>query len=143
MSSRARKLQSQKANVFNAVEGNPKLLDLLEIATSTAQKAHFIDLLLEILPTAFARFKSEKTSDQLFDVFTSWFGEYPNSDNLFSGISAAIEIRRRFFSDVRIKKRHFIGDIGLDWTADDKSSYFSKVNSVYNVGTSGKASFVS
>ena len=53
MASKARKLKAAQSKVFTAVEGNQKLLDLLEIATSTSQKVIFIESLLEILPTAF------------------------------------------------------------------------------------------
>jgi len=143
MASRARKLKSQQANVFNAVEGNSRLLDLLEIATSTAQKATFIEALLEILPTAFTQFKSDKKPAELFDVFTAWFGEYHNSNTIFSEIHAALQYRKKFFLDMRSMKRYFIRDIGLDWTADDKSLFFGKVNSICNVITSRNASFFS
>jgi hypothetical protein len=47
MASKPRKLKSAITKVFTAVEGNPKLLDLLEITTSAAQKTIFIDALLE------------------------------------------------------------------------------------------------
>jgi hypothetical protein len=139
MASRARKLKSQQDKVFRTVEDNPKLLDLLEIATSTARKTIFIDALLEILPTAFIHF--DKNPDELFTVFTAWFGNYNHSNTLFNRIHVALQHRQQYFLEMRIKKRQFISDIGLDWTVDVKSSFFDKVNSVCNVVE--KASFLS
>ena len=129
MSSKGRKLKSAQSKVFSAVEGNPKLLDLLEVATSTAQKADFVKTLLEILPTAFDRFNNLKTPDELFTLFTGWFGNYEDSEGLFSGIQAAIQHRQKYFLETRFKKRQFISAIGLDWTPDTRSLFFSKVNS--------------
>jgi hypothetical protein len=112
------------------VEGNPKLLDLLEIATSTARKTVFIESLLDDLSitTPFARF--DKTPDELFDVFTTWFGDYDQSNTLFSGIYSALQYRQQFFLDMRAQKRQIIWEIGLSWTADVKSSNLSKVSFV-------------
>ena len=130
MASRARKLKSEQHKVFNAVEDNPKLLDLLEIARSTAQQSIFIDALLEILPTAFAHF--DKNSQELFTVFTSWFSNYNHSNTSFPGIYAALQHRQQYIWDNRFKKRQFIKDIGLDWTADIKFDFISKVSSCSN-----------
>ena len=141
MASKPRKLKSALTKVFTAVEGNPKLLDLLEIATSAARKTIFIDALLEIQPTAFDRSGSEKNSDKLFHIFTAWFGSYAHSKTLFSGIYAALQHRQKYFLETRFMKRQFISDIGLDWTAYAKSSFFSKVNSAY--GVVGEFSFLS
>ena len=95
MSSRARKAQSQATQhfeLFMAVEDTPKLLDLLTIATSTTQKAIFIKSLLETLPTAFKTY--DKQTDDLFSLFTTWFGCYPDSDATFTGTSAALQHRQ-------------------------------------------------
>jgi hypothetical protein len=127
MASRARNLKSAQSKVFHAVEGSTTLLDLLEIAHSTAHKTTFIDALFKILPTAFDRF--DKKLDEQFSLFTAWFGSYANSKTIFPGISAALQHRQHYFLETRFKKRMFISDIGLDWTAKDKSSFFSKVNS--------------
>ena len=140
MASKARKLKSVQDKVFNAVEDNSKLLDLLEIATSTARKTIFINALLEILPTAFGRF--DKKPDELFSVFTSWFGDYDQSNPLFTGIYAALQHRQHYIWDNRFLKRKFITDIGLDWTANVKSEFFSKVNSLCNVVGEGLISFL-
>lgn len=140
MASRARKLKFAQSKVFTTVEGNRELLDLLEIATSTSRKVIFINALLEILPTAFDR--SDKTNpEELFNVFTAWFGIYGHSNTLFTGISAALQHRQLYFSEMRFKKRQFISDIGLDWTADAKNSSFSKVISVCDIV--GKSSCLS
>jgi hypothetical protein len=127
---KTRKLISQQSYVLSTVENNPKLLDLLEIATSTAQKAAFIECLLDDLSitTPFSRF--DKTPNELFDIFTAWFGHYAKSEELFYGIYSALQYRQRFFLDMRAQKRQFIREIGLNWTSDVKSSYFSKVSFV-------------
>jgi len=99
MSSKARKLKSAQSKVFTAVESNLKLLDLLEIATSTSRKVIFIETLLEILPTAFDR--SDKTKpEELFNIFTAWFGNYGDSNTLFTGISAALQHRQHYFIEI-------------------------------------------
>ena len=139
MTSRARKVKAEQLRALTAVEDNPKLLDLLEIATSSARKTIFINALIDILPTAFARF--DKNPEQRFDIFTAWFGNYDQTNTFYSGIKAALHHRQQYFLETRFKKRQFISDIGLDWTADAKSSFFSKVNSA--CGVVGESSFLS
>lgn len=139
MSSNARKLISQQATVFRAVENSPELLELLEIATTSPRKIIFIESLLEILPTAFD--PHAKKCEDLFIVFNTWFGIYHKSNTThFAGISAALEHRKKYFLELRHKKRQFIQDIGLDWTAEDKSKYISAVNSLSALV--GKSSFL-
>jgi hypothetical protein len=132
-------LKAQQAKVFSAVEANQKLLDLLKIATSPAGKTLFIDSLLEILPTTFDQ--TDKQPDDLFALFPTWFGNYANSNVLFTGISASLRHRQHYFLENRFKKRQFISDIGLDWTADAKSLFYSKVYSACDI--IWKSSFLS
>ena len=139
MTSRARKLKAEQLTVLNAEEDNPKLLDLLEIATSSARKTIFINALIDIFPTAFACF--DKTPEQRFDIFTAWFGNYNQINTFYSGIKAALYHRQQYFLETCFMKRQFISDIGLDWTADAKSPFFSKVNSA--CGVVGESSFLS
>jgi hypothetical protein len=133
MPSKAQKLKTEQSSIiFPTVEANPKLLDLLEIATTSARKTIFINALISILPTAFASF--DKTPEQLFDIFTTWLGNY---NQTFSGINAALHCRQRYILETRFNKRKFISDIGLDWTPDLMSSFFSKVNSAcFTIGKS-------
>jgi glutathionylspermidine synthase len=140
MASRARKLKSKQDKAFNAVEENPNLLDLLEIATSPARQSIFIVALLEILPTAFAQFN--QNPEGLFTLFTSWFSSYHQSITHFPCIHAALKHREHYIWDNRFKKRQFIKDIGLDWTADIKSDFIAKVNSLFNVVGNGLISFL-
>lgn len=139
MSSKARKLTIQQARVFRTVEDTPTLLNLLGIATSAPQKANFIETLLQNMPDAFL--SSDKQPDDLFALFTAWFGSFNNSNTIFSGISAALKLREQNLLEHRFKKREFMRDIGLDWGEDAKSFYFSNVNSAYDVF--GKYSFPS
>ena len=132
MTSRARMLKAAQFEILTAVEANPQLLDLLEIATSTSRKVIFIKALLEILPTAFDH-SDKKNNEELFNVFTAWCGIHSHSNTHFTGISAALQNRKQYFLEMRFKKRQFISDIGLDWTADDKSSSFSKVISACDI----------
>jgi hypothetical protein len=129
MSSKPRKLQTAQSQAFKAVEGSPDLLDLLEIATTTTLKENFITSLLNILPSAFDQSDKTKPED-LFLIFTSWFGTHAHS-NLFPRISAAIKQRKHYLLEIRFKKREFISDIGLDWTAAVKTSVISKVSSAF------------
>ena len=132
MPSRARKAISHQGKVFGAVEGSPELLKLLENAISTPQKATFIRSLLDILPSA-----SETSGDQsgersdlkLFENFTLTFGTFPSSKTCFPATAAAIQLRKEKIVDTRFKKRRFITEIGLDWTAEFKTEFISKVNS--------------
>jgi hypothetical protein len=140
MSSKTRKLKAQQANLFHVLEGNPKLLDLLETATSSARKAIFIKSLLAVLPTAFAHFDTGKQDEDMFALFTAWYGGFNNSNALFPGISAATEHRKEYLSEKRLKKLQFISDIGLDMSAEDKNLFFSKVNSACDL--IGKSSFL-
>jgi len=142
MSSKPRKLKAQQSHVFNAVEQKPILLDLLEIATSSDRKTIFIEALLEFEPTAFVHSDNKKPED-LFKVFTAWFGNYDNSKALFPGIKDALQYRQQYFLERRFIRRQFITKIGLDWTPDDKSNYFSKVNFVCEYFASGESSFLS
>ena len=139
MTSNPRKIKAQSATVFSAVEGNPDLLDFLEVATTTARKIIFIDSLLKIESTAF--FHAQKLKpEELFDLFTTWFGSFGGSETAFPGISAAIQQRKKYFTELRHHKREFIRDIGLDWTADVKSKFISEVNSLSALV--GKSSFL-
>ena len=125
-------LKAAKSKVLTAVEANPQLLDLLEIATSTSLKVIFIKALLEILPTSFDH-SDKKNPEELFNVFTTWFGIYSHSNTCFTGISAALQNRKQYILEMQFKKWQFISDIGLDWTTDDKSSSFSKVISACDI----------
>ena len=103
MTSRARMLKAAQFEVLTAVEANPQLLDLLEIATSTSWKVIFIKALLEILPTAFDH-SDKKNTEELFNVFTAWCGIHSHSNTCFTGISAALQNRKQYFLEMRFKK---------------------------------------
>jgi len=85
--------------------------------------------------------KARKLKSAQSKVFTAWFGNYGDSNTLFTGISAALQHRQHYFIKIRFEKRQFIGDIGLDWTADAKNLSFSKVISTCDIV--GKSSFLS
>ena len=121
------KLKRQLATLFSAVEGSPALLDLLQNATSPAIKIIFINSLLETLPTAFDPYIKEPKD--LFLLFTAWFGRDDQYKVIYPRVHAALQERLMFFFHLRDDKRDFIRDIGLDWTAADRSRYISKVNS--------------
>ena len=139
--SKARKFKSAVFKVFTALEGNPGLLDLLEVATSTGRMTAFMVALLDFLPgpTVFDRY--DKKPEDLCNLLTAWFRDYSDFTTHFSGINAALQDRQRYVLETRFKKRHFITAIGLDWTADAKSTFFSQVNPICDVV--GKFSFLS
>jgi hypothetical protein len=133
MSSKDRKSIPQQKQVFTAVENSPVLLDMLEIATSPERKIIFIDTLVKALPSAFHR-TGNKSSEDLFMLFTAWFGQYADSKTIFSKIYAATRHRQQFFMENRYNKRLFVKEIGLEWTEDNKSDFFStKVTSIYDL----------
>jgi hypothetical protein len=142
MPSRARSAKAAQDRLFQAVEGSPKLIELLEMATSTPKKTIFINTLLEILPTAFDSFEtSGKQPDDLFALFTSRFGSFPNRQTRFEMVFVALNNRNIYILESRNKKRQFISDIGLDWTPDTKTNFFTKVNTAYDLFW--KSSFLS
>jgi hypothetical protein len=126
--SKARKLKAAQSRIFATVEDNPSLLDLLEITTSSARKEIFNNALADVLPPTSAFHRFEKDPDELFQLFTTWFAGYPDSETCFSQVHAALDHRQKFFLDNRFMKRQFIRDIHLDWTPDDKSIFFKKVS---------------
>ena len=73
-STKERKLFSQQAYALSTTEGNPKLLDLLEIATSPAQKTLFIKSLMDVLSITSYFAQLDKTPVKLFNVFTACSG---------------------------------------------------------------------
>ena len=93
--SKARKLKVEQFRIFTTVtvEDNPKLLDLLEIATTSARKIIFIESLIDVLPLTTAFACLEKEPAQLFDIFTIWFGIYPQSNTFFKQVHAALYYR--------------------------------------------------
>ena len=111
LSTKERKLFSQQVYVLSTVENNPILLDLLEIATSSAQKTVFIESLLDDLSISSHFSQLDKTPFELFDVFTAWAGTHSNTR--FSGVDSALQYRKIFFLDERAQKRQFISEIGL------------------------------
>lgn len=127
-------MKSSAFKIYTAVENDSDLLNLLKITTSTGEKSNFIKALLKTLPTAFSPSdRSTKDFEGLFKLFVSWFGDYPDFTTDFSRVNAALKHRLRDKMDNRSQKRSFIRAIGLDWTADDKSLFFSQVDSVYDV----------
>lgn len=117
--------------MFYAVEGSPRLLELLEKAASTPQKADFIQTLQENLPTAIGT--TDKQPDDLFALFKSQFRDFPNADIDFPATTVALNNRDLSVLERRNKKRQFISDIGLSWTADFKALFFSKVNPAFHL----------
>ena len=127
MTSKSRRAKAREAKLFSAVEGSTKLLDLLQMATTTPRKATFIQSLLDTLSSAFG--SSDKQPDDLFTHFTTNFGTFHNSDTCFPQTAAALEHRLKNIEDNRFKKREFLSDLGLDWDAKEKSKFISNVNS--------------
>ena len=112
-STKERKLFSQQAYVLSTVEGNPKLLDLLEIATSSAQKTLFIKFLLDVLSITSHFAQLDKTPVELFDVFTAWSGTHSNtrlqmlSHLIFSRLALSICCQEVFISFLDQDYLHF------------------------------------
>lgn len=129
MRSQVAQKKAQHHRVFQTVENDSHLLDLLVIATSSAQKSFFINTLVKSLPDAFAPLNKEP--EQLFSVFTTWFGNYKDANAIFTSISTALEQRQRYFLSNRFYKRQFITAIGLDWTSVEKELFFAQVPVIF------------
>ena len=128
--SRNRKAKAEQSEIFATVEEDPDLLDLLEIATSPARKVIFIAHLCKSLPGASDQFEGKEPA-QLFDIFTTWFGNYDQSHTPFRRISGALYQRQQYFLQNRFSKRQLSTSIGLDWTDDDKSAFLGKIRVIY------------
>lgn len=136
------KAKAEQSNLFQTVEDSPTLLDLLETATSPARQTIFINTLLETGPTVLTDLKTEKSSADLFQLFTTWFGTYSGSDTRFQRIQAAVQHRKKFFMEKRHHKKEFMFDIGLDWSADIRDDFISRVNSICDLVYANLISFV-
>ena len=116
---RAASKKRDELAVFELVENNSHLIDLLVRVTNSNQKAFFIKTLLDLAPNAFS-----DHSGPLFIAFTSSFGNYTSQ---FPHITAALKERQEYFIHNRSEKRRFIAHIGLDWTAAMLQSFLSQV----------------
>ena len=116
--------------VYEAVNGNPPLLDLLVIAVSPAQKSFFIQALVGLCPDAFGTHSEQPGADR-FIIFTSTFGRYkPESSTQFTGIATALNIRQQCFVQNHQDKRSFITAIGLDCTPSERDLFLGKVETI-------------
>ena len=95
--------KAQHFKVFQTIEDDSHLLDLLVIATSPAQQAFFISAVIESLPTAFSGYS--KDPESLFPIFKAWFGQYNlESTQKFRLITSAIRLRQQYFIENRFHK---------------------------------------
>jgi hypothetical protein len=132
MRSQAARNKAHHFSVFETIEGDSHLLDLLVIARSPAQKAFFTAAVIKLHPYAFSGNSESNKPESLFLLFTAWFGQYtPESSQKFSLISTALTIRQKYFIENRFQKRHFIHAIGLDWTPAMNESFYSTVETIY------------
>ena len=132
MRSQVARKKAQHFKVFQAIEDDSHLLDLLVIATSPAQKAFFITALIKSLPLASSGYSKEP--EDLFSIFTTWFGQYkPQSNTSFPHITTALQLRQQYFIDNWFQKWHFIHAIGLDWTPAMNDAFYStgQVQTIY------------
>jgi hypothetical protein len=117
--------------VFETIEDDSHLLDLLVIATTPAQQAFFIAALIKSLPDAFSGYSESKEPESFFPIFTAWFGQYKESSLKFRSIATALTLRQQYFIENRYHKRHFIHAIGLDWTPDMNDAFYSTIKTIY------------
>lgn len=130
MRSQVARKKAHHFTVFQTIEDDSHLLDLLVIAVSPAQQAFFMTALMELLPDAFSGYSKEP--EDLFPIFTSWFGQYnPESHTKFNHIATALQLRQQHFINNRHQKRIFIHAIGLDWTPAMNNAFFSTVKTIH------------
>jgi hypothetical protein len=129
MRSQVARKKAQHFDIFQTIEDDLHLLDLLVIATSPAKQAFFIVAVIKSLPLAFSGHSKEPES--LFFIFTAWFGQYKaESSQKFNRITAALRLRQQYFIDNRIQKRHLIHAIGLDWTPAKNESFYPTIETL-------------
>ena len=98
MRSQVARKKAQHFKVFQAIEDDSHLLDLLVIATSPAQKVFFMTALIKSLSLAFSGYSKEP--EDIFSIFTTWFGQYkPQSNTSFPHITTALQLRQQYFID--------------------------------------------
>jgi hypothetical protein len=129
MRSQVSRKKGRHFTIFDTIEDDSHLLDLLVIATSPARQAFFIAALIKLLPDAFSGYSKEP--EKHFPLFATWFGQYkPESHTKYIRIATALNLRQQYFIDNRIQKRIFIEAIGLDWTPDMNITFYSKIKTI-------------
>jgi hypothetical protein len=130
MRSQVARKKAHHFTVFETIEDDSHLLDLLVIAVTPAQHAFFTTALMKLLPDAFSGYSKEP--ENLFLLFTTWFGQYnPESHTKFTRIATALKLRQQHFINNRLHKRVFIHAIGLDWSPAMNNAFFSTVKTIY------------
>ena len=124
---------AEQSILFQTVEDNPTLLDLLETATSPTRQTIFIKSLMKTRPPALTVYENTKTSVELFLLFTAWFGSYSASGSAtqFQRIDAAVKHRKKYFIERRFQKQEFMSVIGLDWSPDYRDQKISEVIPIF------------
>jgi hypothetical protein len=128
MRSQEARQKAEALTIFETIQNNSYLQDLLVIATSDSQKAFFIKQLLIVIPDAFNG-RSE-SSPGLFDIMTVWFGKFKGYGQ-FTAIDAALKQRQDHFLVHRHKKIDFIQRIGLNWSPATRDTFFANIKSFH------------
>jgi hypothetical protein len=128
MRSQEARQKAEALTIFETIQNNSYLQDLLVIATSDSQKAFFIKQLLIVVPNAFNG-RSE-SSPGLFNIMTVWFGKFKGYGQ-FSAIDAALKQRQDHFLIHRHKKVDFIQRIGLNWTPAMRDNFLATIKSFH------------
>ncbi len=120
--------KAQAFKVFEIIQGSSYLQDLLVIATSPAHKTFFVNKLVITLPDAFAG--HTKQPAQLFDIMTTWFGQFEDACVKFDAVAMALKQRQDYFITHRNLKGDFIHRIGLQWSPAARNGFWNSIRVV-------------
>jgi hypothetical protein len=128
MPSQAARQMAKASIIFQTIQDNPTLQDILVVATTPSQKSFFIAKLLIALPEAF----SDRTEHppHLFDILTIWFGKLPGASEKYAVVETALKARKLHFLQHRNNKLDLIHRIGLNWSPATRDSFLMGVETV-------------
>jgi hypothetical protein len=128
MPSTIAKQKAQAFTIFEAIQNNSYLQDILVITTSDSQKNFFINQLLIVVPDAFTGHSA--SPPDLFNLMATWFGRF-NGSSRSSAMDTALKQRRDYFITHRHKKVDFINRIGLNWSPIKRDMFFTTIKSFF------------
>jgi hypothetical protein len=125
MPSQAARQMAKASIIFQTIQDNPPLQDVLAVSTTVNQKTFFISKLLIALPGAF----SDRTEPppHLFDILTIWFGKLKGAPDKYAAVATALKTRKLVFLHMRNIKQDFIHRIGLSWSPATRDSFLMEV----------------
>ena len=129
MPSQAARQMAKTCIIFQTIQDNPPLQDILAVATTPNQKSFFVAKLLIALPDAFSG--RTEPPPHLFNILTIWFGKLKGASDKYSAVETALKARKLLFLQHRNNKLDLIHRIGLNWSPATRDSFLNGVDTVY------------